>query len=140
MIDVLRWGPISGSASPRASASSRSPDARALPGSPCGQRSGLRSRRPSIVVLRGIRARFFQGRDRKAPNDDEEIAARGLKIFQGLAYSGGKSILNEHRRQMRPLFPQTLEVRVLPFLCLLIHPDVAVDLAHVALPHHSDGL
>ena len=55
------------------------------------------------------------------------------------AYSGGKGILNKHRPHVRPSFPQTPEVRVLLFLCLLIHPDVAVDLAHVALPHHSDG-
>lgn len=47
----------------------------------------------------------FRGEILRLLRDDDEIPGkRVLEILQGLGYSGGKSILNEHLREVRPLF------------------------------------
>jgi hypothetical protein len=71
----------------------------------------------------GPRSSIPEDRDRKVPQGRRgDAGKRVLEILQGLAYSGGKSILNKHRPQLRPSFPQTPEVRVLLFFMSVDSP------------------
>ena len=70
-------------------------------------RAAIRSQEPPAYrrPARSSKLDPFKGEIVSLLKDDEDIPGkRVLEILQGLGYDGGKSILNEHLAQVRPLF------------------------------------
>lgn len=70
-------------------------------------RAAIRSQEPPAYCrpARSSKLDPFKGEIVSLLKDDDDIPGkRVLEILQGLGYAGGKSILNEHLAQVRPLF------------------------------------